>query len=62
MTRGEWYDGRGDPYDDAHEDGCDGECVKGLCCERARLLEDEAEDDREAGVDTTPPVCAKVIT
>lgn len=61
MTRGEWYDGRGDPYDDAHEEGCDGECVKGLCCERARLLEAEA-DDAEAGVDTTSPMCAKVLT
>lgn len=48
MTRGEWYDTRTDPYDDAHEDGCDGGCVKGLCDERARLLEAEAEDDRQS--------------
>ena len=62
MTRGEWCDTRSDPFDDAHEEGCDGGCVRGLCDERARLLESEADEDRKAGVDTTVPMCAKVIT
>jgi hypothetical protein len=62
MTRGEWCDTRSDPFDDAHEEGCDGGCVRGLCDERARLLEAEADEDRKVGVDTTVTMCARVIT
>jgi hypothetical protein len=65
MTRGEWCDTRSDPFDDAHEEGCDGGCVRGLCDERARLLEAEA-DGADAAVDarvvSTVPVCAMVNT
>ena len=60
MTRGEWCDTRSDPFDDGHEEGCDGGCVRGLCDERARLLEAAADEDQEAGVDTTVTMCAMV--